>query len=84
MVEHLHKANCTDCHWHGKITEVLRAENPFEPGDEILGCPRCHTVSHIVYACDFGDCKRDVSCGWLDAEGKYWSTCGAHMNTIPE
>lgn len=84
MTEHLHKVNCTDCRWHGKTSEILKAENPFLPGHEISGCPNCQEPCSIVHACDFGDCKRDVSCGWLDANGNYWSTCSNHMNTIPE
>lgn len=79
MADHCHKVNCKECEWHGKLADCLKAENPFAPGDEILGCPNCRAPSSMVYACDVGDCKRDVSCGTLDENREYWHTCGEHV-----
>jgi hypothetical protein len=57
--------------------EILRAANPFDPEDDVCGCPRCKSVDSTVYACDEPGCWKDASCG-TPTEAGYRSTCGAH------
>lgn len=35
---------CSECWWYGENTEVLTAQNPFDPGQSITGCPGCKSV----------------------------------------
>lgn len=70
---------CTDCEvWAGDVAEMLVARNPFDPMDEIRGCPHCKSVEQFVNMCDEAGCSREASCGWPTAEGGYRRTCHEH------
>ena len=72
------KAKCKECYWKGRDHEVLRAENPFELGDFVQGCPQCKSVNTIECVCDEPKCWLHVSCGTPIKDGSYRSTCGQH------
>lgn len=73
------KQVCSDykCNWHGTSEEVLMAPNPFDPSDEILGCPKCKQVNTVQVACDEPDCWEPVTMGTPTPTG-YRQTCGRH------
>ena len=74
---------CEEC---GTVTPeplLLKAPNPFNPSDVIVGCPRCKSVDQFERLCDEPGCTRNVSCGWptgdeSDSWGGYRMTCGKH------
>lgn len=70
---------CNEC---GRICsdgEYLKAKNPFNKQDDIIGCPHCFAVDTLVGCCDEPTCKSESTCGWPDHNGKYRRTCGQHM-----
>ena len=69
---------CTECNWHGDSHETLRAKNPWDTDDIILGCPRCKSVNSMSVACDEPVCWEPVTCGTPTLNG-YRSTCGKHV-----
>lgn len=77
MSEATRKVVCDDCRWCGLMAEVLTTENPFDPGDALLGCPACKQVNTIRYACDEPDCWKAVTCG-TPTNTAYRNTCGQH------
>ena len=66
-----------NCNWHGTSDEVLRAPHPFEPGEEVWGCPKCKSIDSLYLACDEPGCWETASCGTPTPAG-YRSTCGKH------
>jgi hypothetical protein len=66
-----------NCNWHGTSDEVLRAPHPFDPGEEVWGCPKCKSIDSLYLACDEPGCWKPVSCGTPTPTG-YRSTCGQH------
>jgi hypothetical protein len=76
------KTICTECNWHGDSTDLLRAENPFDPGDTIHACPNCKTVDGTYQAaCDEPDCWKEANCGVVTENG-YKHVCGGHYQKI--
>jgi hypothetical protein len=69
---------CQSCDWIGGGAELLRAPNPFDPEENISGCPKCKAVEDIVSACDEPGCRREGSSGWPDGDGGYRRTCYEH------
>lgn len=78
------KLICNDhrCGWQGTEAEMLRADHPFQPGVEILGCPKCRETDTLRYACDEPGCWKEATCGTPTLDG-YRSTCGKHMPVTP-
>src|SRR5574343_1782521 len=68
---------CNSCDWIGSDAELLRAPNPFDSSDAIVGCPKCKAVEDVVNACDEPRCDREATCGFPDPGG-YRRTCGSH------
>lgn len=75
--ESARKVVCEECEWTGRISEVLRAQNPWDETDTILGCPKCRSPESFRFACDEPDCWASVTCGTPTPTG-YRSTCGKH------
>lgn len=71
---------CLDCNCIATANELLRAPNPFDPRQEIVGCPNCKAVDRFDRVCEVDDCNRTASCGWTDSKGTRHHTCGEHMN----
>lgn len=69
---------CQSCDWHGGDDELLRAPSPFDPADEIIGCPKCKAVEDVANACDEPGCGEPASCGFQDPGG-YRRTCVRHF-----
>ncbi len=68
---------CHSCDWIGTTDEWLHAPSPFDPSEELIGCPVCKTVEGAELVCDEPDCKSLVSCGFPTANG-YRNTCYEH------
>ena len=62
-----------------------RAPSPFNPEDELIGCPECKGVNGFTILCDEGDCQAEASCGWPSRQG-FRHTCFEHsefsMNSV--
>ncbi len=73
------KVKCDElrCPWIGTEEQSLKAPNPFDAGDEVIGCPHCKSIGTIIYVCDEPGCWKDSTCGTPTLEG-YRSTCGEH------
>lgn len=69
---------CNDCSWIGRQSALLVAPNPFDPTDNILGCPQCKAIGSFWEVCDEPCCKRQASCGFPTETGGYRRTCGQH------
>ena len=38
------RIKCSVCRWEGKAEDILVAVNPFDPEEEIEGCPKCKSI----------------------------------------
>lgn len=66
------------CGWCGPQSELLRAPDPFNPGEEITCCPKCRDPSNgIITACDFDGCTEEASSGTPTPDG-YKHRCYTH------
>ena len=80
------KWKCRRCSWRSEKPSFLYAPNPFDPDDEIAGCPQCKMVDCFECVCDVPDCWELQSCGFPTPTG-YRQTCGKHfieMNPKPK
>lgn len=75
------KLLCKECQWRGSDAEVLRAPNPWDPTEIIIGCPKCNTLASFVLICDETDCPLAASCGTPVPDGGYRRTCFEHRPT---
>lgn len=57
--------------------EMLVAQHPFDPDDQVHGCPQCRTIRNIYRACDRTGCHRAASSGTPDGHSYRW-TCHTH------
>ena len=71
------KLKCSECEWRGEIKEVLVADNPFEPGESMYGCPTCKCINRFDAVCDEPECWGLAHCGTHTRAG-YRNTCGKH------
>lgn len=67
---------CGDC--SNVVKDYLRASNPFNPEDTVIGCPECLAANTLTAVCDEEGCKREPSCGTPTPEG-YRRTCSEHQ-----
>ena len=69
---------CSECN---RVVEdesyFLRAPNPFDPLDEVMGCPHCKRVGEVSALCDELGCDAFVACGTPTDLG-YRNTCYKH------
>lgn len=74
------KVRCEDikCDWRGMQNELLTAINPFNDGDMLFACPRCHEINSVQIVCDEPGCWEFISCG-TPTESGYRSTCHNHI-----
>jgi hypothetical protein len=75
----MHKMTCR-CGWRGIFTALLRAPDPFNPGDELTACPECRQQDDMSTACETDGCWKDATCGGTFADGVYRWTCGPHAD----
>lgn len=66
---------CANCDWRGE--KYLIAENPFDPSENITGCPKCKEANSLEAACDEPECKQPATCGFPTDNG-YRRTCFKH------
>ncbi len=69
------------CKWHGASEDALRAPNPFNEKDTLLGCPECKGVNTLAVACDEPECWEEATCGFPTTFG-YRRTCGEHWRKV--
>lgn len=74
------KRLCTECNWKGMACEQLEADNPFDPEDVIVGCPKCFSVNTLRGVCDEEGCWEESSCGFPTFDNGYRRTCSKHSN----
>lgn len=61
----------------GPVKQVLRATHPFEPQEEVWGCPKCRDIGTLKSVCDAPHCTQFYTCGWPSPKG-YRQTCFEH------
>ena len=69
---------CKDCGSIISESGVLRAVNPFNPEDELTGCPTCKAADQFRLACAAVGCCSVVSMGMPHEDGVYRATCSNH------
>ena len=74
---------CAECDWKGIAPLLLRAANPFNADDMLIGCPSCKSVNTLSVACDEDGCWDYVTCGTPTADG-YRRVCGLHFRRITQ
>ncbi len=72
------KLFCENCNSKLDSSTVLRAANPFDTKDEVLGCPKCKEVNNIRTTCDYPDCWAQDTIGTPTSAG-YRRTCYKHQ-----
>jgi len=76
------KCVCDCCGWTGLESALLKGINPFDPEDEIYGCPQCKCVrSTVLGACMAADCWDVATCGTPTPDG-YKRLCGKHYREV--
>jgi hypothetical protein len=72
------KIVCSECEWHGCMSDLLMADNPFGRGT-IRGCPNsaCFAINSYHRACDELGCWEPATCE-TPMPGGYRHTCGPH------
>ena len=68
---------CRDCDFCGDSTGFLKAKNPFNPEDDVWGCPSCCSVNNYDLVCDEPGCDEVVTCGTPTKDG-YRQVCSEH------
>lgn len=71
------KVICEECGWQGEGKDVLRAPNPFDPEEQMSGCPYCHSVESLVRACDGPGCWEPAAYA-TPVANDYRYTCFRH------
>ena len=70
---------CNDCALVSEEMALLRAPNPFDTSEEILGCPKCKQVGSFREVCQVGMCESDATCGVPRFRGfRYARICNRH------
>lgn len=72
------RQRCNSCWSIMDQASLLRAANPFNPDDEIVGCPNCKQCDEgFTCICDEEGCDKPITCGWPSELG-YRRTCYKH------
>jgi hypothetical protein len=71
------KCSAHRCDWRGQDDELLKAQNPFDADDIVIGCPKCKSIDSIVCVCDEDGCWDPGTCGTPTPDG-YRNTCWKH------
>ncbi len=72
-----YRCKCEQCGNICDDSEILIAQNPFDPTDMLNGCPSCKSVDSLVNACDEPGCLKSATTGWPSDKG-YRYTCYEH------
>ena len=71
------KIKCPECGWIGTSEERLVGINPFDPTEEVHGCPKCKEINDAEELCDEFNCDKPATCGTPSPRG-YRRTCWEH------
>jgi len=74
------KYHCPECEKTFLKENMLTAPNPFDPDDEVCGCPWCKSCIQPNLVCDEKGCNELFTMGWLDDETGYRLTCYKHTD----
>jgi len=77
------KVACKECGWNGTSDEWLEATNPFDPEDEIIGCPECKEINTMKALCATDGCLNYATCGTQTTKGYKW-LCGNHYRIVKD
>lgn len=69
---------CECCSVVSADTGLLRAPSPFDPDDELVGCPSCKQTEGFIELCEIDGCLKGATCGGPGEDGIYRRTCGNH------
>ena len=72
---------CDSCNAVSLEAELLRAPSPFDPDDELVGCPTCKSCEGFTELCEIDGCEMPATCGG-PVGGIYRRTCGPHAEWI--
>jgi hypothetical protein len=72
------KWRCRECDWRGGDSDLLRAPNPFDREDILIGCSKCKQAETMVLVCDEDGCLQDATCG-TPTPMAYRHTCHRHV-----
>lgn len=76
---------CGGCDSIYHITELLTALNPFNPEEEIRGCPNCKSIGDFNQICDEPGCVQVTSSGFPSKiHSIYRRTCSDHSTEMWE
>ncbi len=75
------KWTCDECRERLYSHQLLRAKNPFNPDEDISGCPECKSIDRFTNACEEMDCWRDATCGTPFGKSGYKRHCHEHPPT---
>mgnify|MGYP001188598977 CR=1 FL=1 len=73
---------CDRCQAVSLLPELLRAPSPFDPDDELIGCPACKRCEGFTALCETPDCEKPATCGGTFEDGVYRHTCGHHADWL--
>lgn len=74
---------CPRCEQVYAEASILRAEDPFNRGDEITACPECRVAEGLLLACDVDGCSERHTTGWQTDDG-YRFTCAKHAEGLTD
>jgi hypothetical protein len=75
---------CSECGHICYDEYILTAPSPFDPSDNITGCPHCKAVDSFGGACAADGCRLEASGGHPGAFGfRYVWTCWDHSPSNP-
>jgi hypothetical protein len=72
---------CANCWSVTPEADLLRSKSPFDPADEITGCPVCRQTACLHLLCEVEDCPNLQSCGTPSPAG-YQMLCGYHYRKL--
>jgi phage FluMu protein Com len=73
----INRWRCETCREISLDANLLKAFNPFDRSEVIVGCPKCKSVNDFTAVCDEEGCVQQVSCGTPTPTG-YRNTCSKH------
>ena len=74
-------ASCEACDWVGTEADFLKADNPFNEFDGLIGCPECKAINSMVMFCQVLGCCALITCGTPTDNG-YVKCCSMHYDGI--
>lgn len=73
------RVRCEVCYHICDEQDRLRAVNPFNTEDTIVGCPKCQCVDAWATVCDVPACLKIVVAGFPTSSG-YHHVCADHYH----